>query len=168
MSRFLYIVIFLFLTGGSAVAQSQFKEAGIRGGVTSGFTYRQYLSDYLSYEGMLSFRNSGIQFTVVRQIHEIHADFNLHPGVHFLYGYGGHLGFFNSDTYSAFWRSELRYEDRRFTPVIGLDAFTSLEYRLNSYPVVVALDYKPFFEFSIYEFFRLRLTDIALSFRYRF
>ena len=74
------------------------REAGVRGGITSGFTYRQYLDEYLSYESILSFRQAGMQLTLIRQIHEGPSVLDIDANFNFLYGFGAHVGFFFTDS----------------------------------------------------------------------
>jgi hypothetical protein len=143
------------------------REAGIRGGLTSGFTYRQYLDEYLAYEGLLSFRQGGIQFTALRQVTEPES-FGISDNLWFVYGYGAHAGFYFSNVYKSMWYHDYYYPQRRLSPVLGIDAYAGLEYRVDEFPITIGLDYKPFFEFSVYQFFRLRLADMAFTVKYRF
>lgn len=152
----------------TAFSQNFQREAGLRGGLTSGFTYRQYLDEYLSYESILSFRHAGMQFTMLRQIHEGPSVFDLSNNFNFLYGFGGHAGFFFTDRYSSLGYRNFYYPQRKFSPVLGVDAYAAMEYRMDSYPIVFGLDYKPFFEFSFYDFFKIRLWDFAFTLKYRF
>lgn len=167
MKKFILIIIITLLFE-SVKSQNFQREAGVRGGLTSGFTYRQYLDDYLSYESILSFRKSGIQFTLIRQLHEEHNILDIGHNLHFLHGFGGHLGFFFTDSYTNFGYNEFFYSQKKFSPVVGIDAYAALEYRLESYPIVVGLDYKPFFEVSVYQFFKMSLWDMAFTIKYRF
>lgn len=167
MKKTLIFTAGLFLIVSGLHAQAFMKEAGIRGGLTSGFTYRQYLNEALSYEGLLSFRQGGAQFTILRQIHEPES-FGISDNLWFTYGYGAHGGFFFSDVYKFMWHNEFYYPQRRFSPVIGIDGYAGIEYRVDEFPVTFGLDYKPFFEFSVYQFFRLRLADMAFTVKYRF
>lgn len=151
----------------SLQAQNYTRAAGIRGGFTSGFTYRQYLDERLSYEGLLSFRNGGLQLTVLRQIHEAEPNAWI-DNVFFIYGFGAHAGFLYSDRYRSIWYQDYYYNRRVFSPAIGVDGYLGAEYRFVTVPLSFGIDYKPFFEFSTIQFFRLRLWDLAFSFKYRF
>ena len=53
-----YIIITLLFLSISASAQDFMHSAGIRGGITSGLTYRAYLNPELAYEGIMSFREA--------------------------------------------------------------------------------------------------------------
>jgi hypothetical protein len=151
----------------NSLAQDTGREAGFRGGVTSGLTYRQYLEHNFSYEGILSFRQDGLQFTLLRQIHE-QSFFDVSDNLFFVYGYGAHAGFFYSRDYKMFVRNHVYYRERRFSPVFGIDGFGSVEYRMTTLPLSFALDFKPFFEVSVYQFFKINIWDLGLSVKYRF
>lgn len=168
MKKILVLILFNMLIPLLCFSQNFTREAGIRGGVTSGIVYRQFLNEYLSYQGILSFRKNGIQFTLLRQIHEVNPALNLNADFRFLYGYGGHAGIFYSDKYHPFGFKEFYYPERKLSPLIGIDAYAGLEYHLDTYPIVFGVDYKPFFEFSLYQFFRLQIWDLAFNIRYKF
>ncbi len=147
-------------------AQNYYRSAGIRGGISSGFTYRQFLEPDLAYEGLLSFRKGGIQFSVLRQrlqptLMHISEDF------YFTYGYGGHVGVTYTDTYKFFFR-EYSHSDKRFSPLIGMDGYLGLEYHFPMLPVQIGLDFKPFFEITVYEFFQMSVCDIGFNIKYTF
>ena len=52
-----------------ALAQMEVKEIGIRGGYSSGVTFRVNLEEDLSYEAQLGYRDKGAIFTMIRQKH---------------------------------------------------------------------------------------------------
>jgi hypothetical protein len=164
----LIIILFLFASLSiQAFSQNYMREAGFRGGLTSGLTYRYYLEDNLAYEALLSFRNGGMQMTLMRQIREVtlteYAD-----NLYFTYGLGAHAGFFYTNKNSFLWYNDFYYTDRKFSPVIGIDGYAGIEYRVDSFPITVGLDYKPFFEFSTQQIFRIRIWDLGLTLKYRF
>ena len=147
-------------------AQNYFKAAGIRGGLSSGFTYRQYLEPDLAYEGLLSFRKGGIQLSILRQRYQP-ALLHIGEDFFFAYGYGGHVGFTYTDSYKFIFR-EYSYSDNRFSPLIGMDGYLGLEYHFPMLPVQVGLDFKPFFELSIFEFFQVSVWDVGFNIKYTF
>lgn len=83
-----YIICALLVFSIQASGQDFMSSAGIRGGLTSGITYRGYLNPELAYEGLLSFRKNGIQFTVLRQ-HFEPTLWHISDGFFVSYGYGG-------------------------------------------------------------------------------
>jgi hypothetical protein len=157
----------LLILNLSVFAQNSGREAGIRGGITSGFTYRQYLEKNFSYEGLLSFRQDGLQFTLLRQVHE-QTLFKNSENLYLVWGYGAHAGFFYDSEYNLFLFDRITYPERKFSPVAGVDGYGALEYRLSSFPITLSLDYKPFFEVSAYQFFKMSVWDMAFAVKYRF
>jgi len=148
-------------------AQYTGKEAGIRGGITSGFTYRQYLDEGFSYEGLLSFRKDGMQFTFLRQTHQ-QTLLDFSDNIFLVIGYGAHAGFFYDSDYRLFLDIPVIFPTRRFSPLAGIDGYGALEYRMSSIPLTFAFDYKPFFEISTYQFFKISVWDMAIALKYRF
>ncbi len=163
MRNFVFLILLFSLP---VHAQNYFRAAGIRGGLSSGFTYRQYLDPELAYEGLLSFRKGGLQLTVLRE-HIQPALFEFSEDFYFTYGYGAHIGFNYTDNY-FFMFHEYYYYKKRFSPLIGLDGCLGIEYRIPTIPIQIGLDFKPFFEFSMFEFFRIVPWDFAFSIKYIF
>lgn len=161
-----FIIITLLFISVQASGQDFMKSAGIRGGLTSGISFRGYLNPELAYEGLLSFRGNGLQFTVLRQ-HFEPALWQINDGFFVSYGYGGHLGFTNSHTYWHLFRT-VHQENKKFSPLLGLDGYLGIEYHFMGIPVQVGLDYKPFFEFSLYQYFQLSVWDFAFTLKYIF
>ncbi len=60
------------------------------------------------------------------------------------------------------------YPGRKLSPLLGIDAYAGIEYRFESIPAVIGVDMKPFFEFSLYQFYKMNLWDMALTAKYRF
>ncbi len=86
------ITIILIILSINLAGQDFSRSVGIRGGLTSGVTYRQFLNPELAYEGFLSFREGGLQFTILRQ-HFRPTMWQVSEGFFMTYGYGGHLGY---------------------------------------------------------------------------
>ncbi len=163
--KHLLIFFFIFI---SLEGFSQFYplEAGAVGGVSSGLNFRAYLDEDLSYEALLSFRNDGAQFNLFRQNHtELQmtekGSFNL------VYGFGSHLGFYYSETYTVFFQ-DVNFGRRVFSPVLGMDGFVAIEYRFHETPISIGLNFKPFMELSLRQIFGINLWDTGLTVKYRF
>ena len=163
--KHLIITTLLFLSI-HAMGQDFSRSVGIRGGLTSGITYRQFLNPELAYEGLLSFRQSGLQFTILRE-HFRPTMWQVSDGFFITYGYGGHIGFTNAHTYKVF-NKYFHYPQRKFSPLLGIDGYLGIEYQFPGIPVQVGLDYKPFIEVSLYEFFRMSVWDVAFTLKYTF
>lgn len=141
-------------------------EAGAVGGFSSGFNFRAYLEEDLSYEALLSLRSNGAQMHLFRQQHsEIEL---LEEGtLMFVYGYGAHLGFYYTDHYTAFYQ-DIYFGRKLFSPVVGIDGYAGLEFRFSDLPLSVGLQYKPYMELSLRQIFGINIWDFGLCVRYRF
>ncbi|MFC2087429.1 hypothetical protein ACFLSA_04645 [Bacteroidota bacterium] len=160
------LLLFISTISFKTYTQEYSEAFGIRGGLTSGLTYKKFLNEEVAMEAILSFRERGMQMTVVRQLHEITL-IEFTDKLFFMKGYGGHLGYTFSDKYRFFFR-EFNYPHKRFSPVFGMDAYLGMEYRMESFPLALGIDYKPYFEISITHPFQFRIWDIALFIRYSF
>lgn len=163
--RNLYIIILLCLST-SAFSQYYAKEIGLRGGYTAGFTFRVNIEEALSYEGLLSYRDNGAVFSVIRQKHyEIGMD--KYGNWEFLYGFGPHIGFYFTDSYRILFR-EIYFGREIFTPVFGVNGYLGIEYQLVDAPVSFGCSFKPFMELSLKQLFGVNFWDFGFSVRYRF
>lgn len=160
------VITVLLLISIPAGAQDFMRSAGVRGGLTSGISYRGYLNPELAYEGLISFRDNGLQFTLLRQ-HFEPALWHLSDGFFITYGYGGHAGFTNSQTHRHLYKTVHR-PDKKFSPLLGMDGYAGIEYHFPGIPVQIGLDYKPFLEFSLYQYFRMSAWDVAFTLKYKF
>lgn len=163
--KYLALIILLFLTV-SLKGQEYFRAVGVRGGLTAGITYRQFLDPELAYEGIASFRRGGLQFTVLRQ-HFEPVLWRISDEFFLTYGYGGHMGFSYTNTYKYFFK-EYYYSEKKFSPLVGIDGYLGFEYHFPSIPVQIGIDLKPFFEFNLMEFFNMSIWDAAFTLKYNF
>ena len=147
---------------------SQFynKEFGIRGGYSSGFTFRVNIEEDLSYEAQLYYRDQGAIFNVIRQQHR-EIGYDKFGTWKFLYGFGAHVGFYFTDHYKIFFR-QIYIGREIFTPVIGMDGYLAVEYQLIDAPVSFGIDFKPFMEISLKQLFGFNAWDFGINVRYRF
>lgn len=160
------MLLLLLITSVPLCGQETSQTAGIRGGVNSGITYRKFLDPSLAYEGLLSFRGEGIQFTVMRQRFEPTL-WNITDGFFLVYGYGIHAGFTNARTYTYLGRN-YHYGKNKFSPLLGMDGYLGIEYHFPGLPVQAGLDFKPFIELSLHEFFNMSVWDGAFTLKYTF
>ncbi len=142
---------------------------GVRlGGLTSGLTIKHFTNPTTALEGILSF---GHRSFVVTGLYEKQYDIASAPGLDWLYGIGGHVGFFRYGGY-YYW---VAYDDRgrvyyvnapgNTAAVAGIDFILGLDYKFPNAPFNLGLDLKPFVDFynGAYGFF-----DGALSVRFAF
>jgi len=165
------IILLLLLTGtiGAAPAQQYQQYLGLRGGESSGLTYKLFKNPVKALETTLAFRDGGIQAVALietyKPVYMKKSDrFYTYTGV------GAHIGYTSID------RDKLRfnpifnrgYFNRSFAPVIGLDVIAGVEYRFRNAPWIIAADFKPFFELFGSNYFAINVIDFGFSIKYIF
>ena len=135
---------------------------GLRlGGLTSGFTAKQFLGGGGAVEGILGVGSNGF---VITGLYEQHEPISGAPGLQWLYGGGGHIGFYSDrGKYYYTFRGDDVYYTR--AAIIGIDGILGLDYKIKGAPINIGLDFKPIFDFTdgTYIFF-----DTGLSARVAF
>ncbi|MBI3235373.1 MAG: hypothetical protein HYZ42_15280 [Bacteroidetes bacterium] len=114
---------------------------GIRGGVTSGLTFKHFMNQSTTIEGIVSAWPYNFQLT---GLYEKYSNTSV-PGLNFYYGAGGHIrtGDYNTTVYH-FKREVIMY--RNGETGIGVDGILGLEYKIKPIPFAISLDVKPFLE----------------------
>lgn len=162
----LYTIIFLLCLSPAAFSQFYTKEVGIRGGYSSGITFRVNLEETVSYEAQLNYRDQGGIFTMYRQKHmEIGMD--RLGNWEFLYGFGAHAGFYYTDSYKILFR-EIYFGRDVFTPVIGMDGYLGIDYKLVDLPMSFGVSFQPYMELSLKQVFGINFWDFGFHARYMF
>lgn len=141
-------------------------EAGGRGGLSSGFTFRAYVNEEISYESLLSFRNYGVQMHLFRQ-RNYELNMTEKGTWYFTYGFGPHIGFYYSDTYTVLFQ-EINYGGRVFSPMIGMNGYAGLEFRFFEIPISLGMSFKPYMELSYRQIFGFNIWDFGFTLKYRF
>jgi len=120
------------------------------GGLTSGLTVKHFTNPNTALEGILSF---GYNSFLVTGLYEKHVDIPSAEGLKWLYGIGGHVGFFRYRGY-YYWvaydnGNRIYYVSSPGTSaaVAGLDFILGLDYKFRNAPFSVGLDTKPFIDF---------------------
>ncbi|MCK4751118.1 MAG: hypothetical protein KAT15_28865 [Bacteroidales bacterium] len=163
--RNLYIIILLCVST-SAFSQYEPREIGLRLGYTAGVTFRVNIEEDLSYEMQLCYRHNGAIFTMLRQNH-IEMGMDRLGNWEFLYGMGAHFGFYFTDSYRIFFK-EIYYGQYMFTPVIGVDGYIGIDYKLVNLPLSFGVSYQPHMEISLRQIFAINFWDFGIHARYRF
>ena len=138
------------------------------GGLTNGITVKHFTAPSTALEGILGFGHSSFLIT---GLYEKHRDIASAPGLMWLYGIGGHVGFFR---YGGYYYRVAYNDGRRVyyvanpgpsATVAGLDFILGLDYKYRNAPFNLGLDIKPFVDFygGAYGYF-----DGALSVRFAF
>lgn len=164
--KHLSFIILLFALSSTAFSQYYTKEVGLRGGYSSGITFRVNIEETTSYEAQLAYRQEGGIFTIFRQKH-IEIGMDRGGNWEFLYGMGAHTGFYFTDTYRIFFQ-EIYYGQKVFTPVIGVDGYVGIDYLLEHAPMSFGVSFQPFMEISLKQLFSINLWDFGFHVRYRF
>ena len=163
------LLITLLIPATYVSGQMATRQAGFRGGYRSGLFYQvTHEEGYveIGYQALLSFKDSGLQFTGLKIIYEATLD-DVSPNLFVSWGYGGHVGFIYSD-HVRFMGEDYYYSHDRFSPLIGIDGWAAFEYRLSDIPLNVSLNFKPFIELTIPSFVRVIPFDVGLSVSYAF
>ncbi len=149
-------IIFLSLGLNQLSAQTYTTGIGLRGGLSQGITVKHFINGNTAIEGILSTRWRGFNVTGLYEIS------NPLPtsGLHWYYGAGGHLGFWNG--YNAHpW-----FQDDGSHTVIGIDGILGIEYNFMEIPLNLSLDWKPAYNLVGYR--GLWMDNFAFSIRYIF
>jgi hypothetical protein len=148
------------------MAQNYTRDAGIRLGDHFIATYRQYDHADQALEGLLFIGRHGMTVTVLKEYFQP-AFKEASDNLYFIYGFGAHVGFRNTDSYQVFNRTYI-LENQTFTPLIGVDGMAGIEYRFPEFPVILGMDIRPYFEYSITQIFSLYLQSVGISLKYKF
>lgn len=151
-----------------AQKQEVVQSVGLRLG-GNGISYKYVEDQFKGFETILAFREHGVQFTgLVEYYKPIKTD--RISNLYFFWGVGGHAGYKGIKTSYCQCDSTGTsiYNTTRHNPVLGFDGIFGGEYQFYSIPLVVSLDYKPYFEFFGENAFRVDLWDFGLTVRYTF
>jgi hypothetical protein len=171
MRKYYITGFLLFLVVSASIAQPIYdRSAGVRLGVTSGFTFKKFFTPDEALEVILSGRREGIQLTTMYQFHQP-LELSFNENFYFLYGIGGHVGYENYDnlnkTIVTADLSRYIFEDKSYF-VIGADAIVGVEFRWLSVPCTIGFDIKPYFNFIGLRYTQYRFWDSAITFKYVF
>jgi hypothetical protein len=97
----------------------------------AGITLKHFTGAGNAIEGIGYFYKRGLRIT---GLYEIHKDLSGAPGLKWYFGPGAHIGFYN-------------YKDENDV-VLGIDGVLGLDYKFNTAPINLSLDWQPSFEFA--------------------
>lgn len=118
-------------------AQDYTSAIGLRGGFYGGLTFKHFLSEKMAFEGLLTAKYRGINFTALAEFHNSISEVD---GLKWYYGFGGHIGFYNNNYYYNNYLGSDNY-----LMIIGVDGILGLEYTFDFIPFNLSLDWKPVF-----------------------
>ncbi len=130
---------------------------GVRGGFSNGLTVKHFIGSNSALEAFVASRWRGFNIT---GLYEIHAQAFGVPRLHWYYGGGGHIGFWNGG------KNHPWFDEGDSHSVIGIDGILGMEYNIQEIPFNISLDWKPAFNLIGYTGFWG--DEIALSIRFIF
>ena len=135
----LTLFIFFSVQAQSKSAKStSYKTAlGVKVWDGGGITFKHFFSADKAGELIGYFWNRGTRIT---GLYEIHGNFSDAAGLRWYIGPGAHVGFY--DYYKGNYRVDGTY--------IGVDGVLGLDYKFNTAPINISLDWQPSFEFGNY------------------
>lgn len=166
MTRILFSVLFSLIFT-SLFSQDYDRAAGLRLGASPGITYRQMLGSDFSAEVMLLRQNHG---SVAVLLFEKHRPVLLFDEINMnlVYGAGAHIGigFGNRWIYDPYEPEYHKVRNNRLR--LGVDAYVSLEYKMDDLPLLFSLDCKPYLELFDNPYSGIHLPVMAVGARYTF
>jgi hypothetical protein len=180
MKKELFALILILVLGASNVlfAQGYKHGLGLRMGPSYGLSYKSFLSDKIAVEALFSSRyygrdfgyynnsgrkpgwwgkNSGPGFNFGAML-QYHLPVEKVKGLSLYFGGGLHVGSWKGYKDHPFYPEDKSY----FT--MGIDFILGAEYQFEALPFVIALDYKPAFDFI--GAFRPWPDELAVTFRF--
>lgn len=150
--------IILLISNTILVAQDYNTGIGLRGGFTSGITFKNFVSEKAAIEGIVASRWRGFSIT---GLYELHANtiFEVER-LNLYYGGGAHIGFWNGNYNPWFTNTNVSYT------VVGVDGIIGFEYNFSEAPINVSIDWKPVINFIGY--YGFWAAEGAFSVRYVF
>ncbi len=137
MKKLPVLLFAIFLTVYSVKAQtagSDYKTAlGIKFYPT-GVTLKHFISPKNALEGIGYFVNYGARFV---GLYEMHNGIPNAGGLRWYYGGGAHVAVYNSNNGGG--------------TALGIDGVLGLDYKINSAPINLSLDWQPYIEFGSFK-----------------
>ena len=167
ISILIIFTVLVFYTQNSG-AQNYTRAAGLRGGVSPGLIYRQYITeDEHAFEFLINIKEwKQMSLTALRLQFEP-AQNTVSDNLWFGYGYGVHIGWDYSDNYTLLF-NKFHFDNKAVSPILGVDGYICLEYRVREFPLILGADYKPYFEFSTRQFFGMSVGELGFNIKVQF
>lgn len=160
-------ILFLF-TAVSLTAQVKSSSIGLRGGGVSGFSFKYIDYDYKAFEIIAGWQEGG--FRVVGLLEKYHPVATSRISNLFVfYGGGAHTGYIEQTIESVYTGSDgydYYYPQTYKKPIFGGDFILGAEYRFESIPLRLGIDYKPYFQFFGEQNFRVDMWDCGFTLRF--
>lgn len=140
MRKFILTIVFVITLAAVSSAQDYRTGIGLRAGYPVGLSVKHFVSSKTALEGILASQWRGFLVTGLFEAHKRLADVD---NLNWYYGFGAHVGFWNSNTNRAYWM-----EPGASYTVIGIDGILGLEYSFEDIPINLSLDWKPAFNLT--------------------
>ncbi len=164
------LILLIITISIPGISQQFEKQVGLRLGVTPGITGKIIKNDKTAIEGILGFRNGGIQLIgLVESYHALIKTNTQHWMMYF--GGGGHIGYVNGYNRVRRWSntSGYYYEEQRIAGmVIGIDGVIGTDYTFHKVPITLSIEFKPFFELQDFRKFKVNFWDFGFGIKYSF
>lgn len=161
---FISIVIFLFFNIKS-YSQDYDYALGASLGNISGVFYKQFTTDEAAVIRQISFIRGGAQLAFLRQYHQP-IMLETTDKLFFYFGYGVHVGYYTYGKKIEIFNNK-PYTERYLSAGIGIQGNLGFEYHFIKYPLVLGLDYRPYFELNVPDIYSQR-HGLAVIIMYAF
>lgn len=156
MRKVALIIVLVISVVATTKAQEYKTGIGLRAGYPAGLTLKHFFSRNASFEGLLSTRWRGFEVTGLYEINKPAFDVER---LHWYYGFGAHIGFWNGKYTYYYWGTS----GSQYT-VVGIDGILGLEYNFKEIPVNLGIDWKP--AFNVIGYTGFWADGMAISLRY--
>ena len=130
MKRILFAIILISGLSLAVEAQDYRTAVGLRFGYPYGLTVKHFLNETNAFEGILAGSYGGF---VVTGLYENEHWTGWYPGINWYWGFGAHLGFWDSNPWVS----------GDGGGVLGADFVLGLEYTFDEVPIGLSLDIIP-------------------------
>lgn len=132
---FLLLIIFSTISLTS-ISQDYNAAIGFRAGVNQGITFKDFVGRSSAFDLIFSNYHYGLFFTALYENHNF--DIFSVPNLALFYGFGGHVGYYNSAHWPSNW-----HEHSGDAVVFGADIVVGVEYTFEPIPISISLDIVP-------------------------
>jgi hypothetical protein len=154
-NKTLLLVLFLGASLFASAQKQNYKTAiGLKFSPTS-LTFKHFLEKNNALEIQLQNWIYGFRVT---GLYEVHKPIKELTGLKWYYGGGAHIAFYNEQ-----WKWQKEY-DGQHTSSIGIDGVLGLDYKFESLPINLSLDWQPSFDLIGYTRFWGNMGGLAVRY----
>lgn len=166
MKKIISILILILISTTALWCQNYMRSIGVR--ASDGFyvSYRHAYKENMAVEAFMGYQDRAIRIIGMREFF-VPALKQYSDNFKFVYGFGVHAGVSYTNKFKIFYR-EYKRDYYQYTPIFGLDGLVGIEYQVPEFPIMFALNLKPFFEFSTSQYYKLDAIDPSFTLRFCF